>query len=108
MYVDDATSHKDFMARKSVVELSLRMVACVPLRTPKGVDGALYVDSRSIHGSLEGERLQLLEAFAAHAAVALDRAEHPYTQGLLSCLPRIDGARGELPVLVRDPAWLVG
>ena len=41
-------------------------------------------------------------------AKALDRAEHPYTRGLLSCLPRIDGARGELPVLVRDPAWLVG
>ncbi len=39
-------------------------------------------------------------------AKKLDRARHPYTQGLLSCLPRIDGAHGELPVLARDPAWL--
>ena len=36
----------------------------------------------------------------------LDRARHPYTRGLLNCLPRIDGEEGELPVLHRDPAWL--
>jgi peptide/nickel transport system ATP-binding protein len=39
-------------------------------------------------------------------AKALDEARHPYTQGLLSCLPKIDGTHGELPVLARDPAWL--
>ena len=38
----------------------------------------------------------------------LDNARHPYTRGLLGCLPQVgDGAR-ELPVLVRDPAWLDG
>ena len=36
----------------------------------------------------------------------LDQARHPYTQGLLHCLPRIDGKRAALPVLKRDPAWL--
>ena len=38
----------------------------------------------------------------------LEQARHPYTRGLLKCLPRIDGGRGELPVLERDPAWLEG
>jgi peptide/nickel transport system ATP-binding protein len=38
----------------------------------------------------------------------LQEAQHPYTRGLLSCLPRIDGAAGDLPVLQRDPAWLEG
>jgi peptide/nickel transport system ATP-binding protein len=38
----------------------------------------------------------------------LDQARHPYTRGLLNCLPRIDGSRGDLPVLKRDPAWLEG
>jgi len=33
-------------------------------------------------------------------------ARHPYTRGLLACLPRIDRASGELPVLTRDAAWL--
>ncbi len=35
----------------------------------------------------------------------LHRARHPYTRGLLHCLPQIDSDRGELPVLERDPAW---
>jgi peptide/nickel transport system ATP-binding protein len=38
----------------------------------------------------------------------LEQARHPYTRGLLKCLPRIGGTRGELPVLVRDTAWLEG
>jgi len=36
----------------------------------------------------------------------LHEAQHPYTRGLLNCLPRIDGTPGDLPVLQRDPAWL--
>ena len=36
----------------------------------------------------------------------LHDAQHPYTRGLLNCLPRIDGPRGDLSVLTRDPAWL--
>lgn len=36
----------------------------------------------------------------------LRQATHPYTQGLLDSLPRIDDDRAELPTLKRDPAWL--
>ena len=39
-------------------------------------------------------------------AAELDRAQHPYTQGLVNCLPRLDGGQDELPVLKRDPSWL--
>jgi peptide/nickel transport system ATP-binding protein len=40
-------------------------------------------------------------------AKELAQARHPYTQGLLHCLPQVDaGGRVELPVLERDPAWL--
>jgi peptide/nickel transport system ATP-binding protein len=39
------------------------------------------------------------------AASELHRARHPYTRGLLNCLPRIGGDRGSLPVLDRDAAW---
>jgi peptide/nickel transport system ATP-binding protein len=42
------------------------------------------------------------------AAAELHRARHPYTRGLLNCLPRIDTPPGELPVLKRDPSWLEG
>lgn len=40
------------------------------------------------------------------AAAELEQARHPYTRGLLNCLPSLDGEQGELPVLRRDPAWL--
>jgi peptide/nickel transport system ATP-binding protein len=39
------------------------------------------------------------------AAVDLAAARHPYTRGLLNCLPKIGGTRGPLPVLDRDAAW---
>jgi peptide/nickel transport system ATP-binding protein len=40
------------------------------------------------------------------SAAELDRAQHPYTRGLVNCLPRLDGGHDELPVLKRDPSWL--
>ncbi len=42
------------------------------------------------------------------AADRLAEAEHPYTQGLLSCLPRIDNPVETLPTLKRDPRWAGG
>ena len=39
------------------------------------------------------------------AAKDLLNAKHPYTQGLLNCLPRIGGGREPLPSLDRDAAW---
>jgi peptide/nickel transport system ATP-binding protein len=38
-------------------------------------------------------------------AAELHRAQHPYTQGLLGCLPRLDRPGQALPVLSRDAAW---
>jgi len=40
------------------------------------------------------------------AAADLDRAEHPYTRGLLAALPSLARAGEPLPVLERDRAWL--
>ncbi len=36
----------------------------------------------------------------------LRAATHPYTQGLLACLPSIDGSLAPLPVLNREASWL--
>ncbi|HWT29684.1 MAG TPA: ABC transporter ATP-binding protein [Propylenella sp.] len=40
-------------------------------------------------------------------AKGLGEARHPYTRGLLHCLPRIGGGKAPLPVLERDAAWSV-
>ena len=39
------------------------------------------------------------------AAKDLMHAKHPYTQGLLNCLPRIGGSRAPLPSLDRNADW---
>ena len=39
------------------------------------------------------------------AARDLLKAKHPYTQGLLNCLPRIGGSRAPLPGLDRNAEW---
>jgi peptide/nickel transport system ATP-binding protein len=46
---------------------------------------------------------RVLEALAARD---LALARHPYTRGLLACLPTLEGGAADLPVLTRDPAWL--
>ena len=37
----------------------------------------------------------------------LDQAKHPYTRGMLNCLPDIDNQQETLPVLQRDGAWQI-
>lgn len=45
---------------------------------------------------------RIVEEVAARDLLA---AKHPYTQGLLNCLPRIGGDRGPLPGLDRNADW---
>ena len=47
-------------------------------------------------------RGKIVEEIAAHQ---LHQAQHPYTQGLLNCLPRLGQSRHPLPVLDRRPEW---
>jgi peptide/nickel transport system ATP-binding protein len=44
--------------------------------------------------------METLEAKDLHSA------QHPYTRGLIDCLPQLDGSHEQLRVLQRDPAWL--
>ncbi len=39
------------------------------------------------------------------AAKDLHNAQHPYTRGLLNCLPKIEAHADVLPTLQRDPRW---
>jgi len=46
---------------------------------------------------------RVVEELPAHE---LAHARHPYTRGLLECLPMLSHPARRLPVMVRDPAWL--
>jgi peptide/nickel transport system ATP-binding protein len=49
-----------------------------------------------------GRLMEVCDARDLHAA------KHPYTRGLLECLPSVDVRREVLSVLERDPAWTNG
>ena len=46
------------------------------------------------------------KAMETLAARDLAKAQHPYTRGLLRCLPELERADAMLPTLKREPAWL--
>lgn len=72
--IDDAANSAAYNARMSIVNLSLRTILCVPLKTDRGVLGVIYVDSNAITRRFSERDVPLVEAFAAQAAVALERA----------------------------------
>ena len=59
---------------ESVTELKLRSILCVPLATREQVVGTLYLDNRFKDGVFGERELGLMEAFADHAAIALENA----------------------------------
>ena len=52
-----------------------------------------------------GKAMETLPAAELADASARSR-RHPYTLGLLGCLPELDRPKGKLATLTRDPAWL--
>jgi len=52
-----------------------------------------------------GRAMETLPAAELSDEAAMAR-RHPYTLGLLGCLPDLGRRRATLPTLVRDPAWL--
>lgn len=58
----------------SVHQLTLRSVACLPIRDQSGVVGALYLEHRRRRDCFGHEVVELLHAFADQAAIALGNA----------------------------------
>ena len=70
----DAQTDDRFQSKISVLSLKLRSILCVPLKSPQGVIGAVYVDNRFVSDLFNEENLELLNAFAHQAAVAIENA----------------------------------
>jgi signal transduction histidine kinase len=75
----DAQSDPRFAEQESVVFYDLRSILCAPLIVRGEVIGVIYVDNRAKSGIFEKEDLELLNVFAAQAAVAIENARL-YTQ----------------------------
>ena len=71
--IDDASSADAYQARMSIINLSLRTILCVALRTARGILGVIYVDSNAITRRFSERDVPLVEAFAAQASISLER-----------------------------------
>ncbi|MCC7139232.1 MAG: SpoIIE family protein phosphatase [Planctomycetes bacterium] len=119
--IDDAATSAAYHARMSIVNLSLRTILCVALKTSRGVLGVIYVDSNAITRRFSERDVPLVEAFAAQAAVALERVrlqeaelerdrmrrqlevaaeiQHTFLPGTFPDSPGLSGAVATVPAL---------
>ena len=70
----DLGERADLRAERSIVDLDLRSVMCVPLLDGPECLGAIYVDSRTATDAELSETARYMRTLAAHAAVALANA----------------------------------
>lgn len=70
----NASGDDRFKAARSVMNLQLRSVMCVPLTSRGARIGAIYVENRNVTGRFGPEALSPLQLFANQAAVAIDNA----------------------------------
>lgn len=84
-----AVSDDRFVASKSVQDLRLLSVLCLPLKSGNETLGALYLDNRSRHQAFEESDLRVLESFcdqatsaihSAHLADTLRKRNHELTE----------------------------
>ncbi len=59
---------------RSVLDLGLRSILCVPIRGPRGIAGALYLDHRFEAGHFLPTDLELVQSLADVIGVALENA----------------------------------
>ncbi|AKV00003.1 two component, sigma54 specific, transcriptional regulator, Fis family [Labilithrix luteola] len=67
----DAGFDPRFTKARSVHAMGLKSLLCVPIRSPDGILGAIYVDHRFSSGSFRSELVDVLLALGDQAALAL-------------------------------------
>ena len=74
LIVSDALHDKDFRGAKSVVDLQLSSVMCVPLKYRGDMLGVIYLGNDSISGLFTERDLSLLQLWAMQASMLLHTA----------------------------------
>ncbi len=101
LIADEITSALDVTVRARILEMLDEMVG----RRDMGlifISHDLPLVSRFCDRVLVMYAGRVVEEIAARD---LSNARHPYTRGLMRCMPRLGGPPGPLPVLDRDAAW---
>jgi sigma-B regulation protein RsbU (phosphoserine phosphatase) len=72
---NNAQTDERFSLQRSVTMFRLTSIMAAPLRIRGKVIGVLYVDNRAFAGQFSHQGLELLEAFAGQAAIAIHNAQ---------------------------------
>ena len=70
----DARADERFAEQRSVHAMRLTSVVCVPIESPRGQLGALYLDHRFTPACFDDEDVHVLQALGDQVAIALDNA----------------------------------
>lgn len=74
IYTSDAQADPRFASQKSIAELHLRSIMCVPLKAKDETIGIIYLDSSAQASIFLESDLYLFELFAGQAAIAIENA----------------------------------
>ncbi len=75
IYTSDAQRDKRYSKQKSIVELNLKSIMCVPMKSKEKIIGILYLDNSSEKSIFLESDLRLFEVFAGQAAIAIENAK---------------------------------
>lgn len=72
--ISDAQKDGRFDKRSSVLDLNLHSILCTPLKLKDNLIGVIYLDNRALAGIFRQRDLELVNAIAATAAIAIENA----------------------------------
>jgi len=75
IYTSDAEHDERYSRQKSILELHLKSIMCVPLKSKEKIVGILYLDNSSKSNIFLQSDLYLFELFAGQAAIAIENAK---------------------------------
>ncbi len=75
IYTSNAQEDERFANNKSVMELNLRSILCVPLKTKDRLIGVCYLDNRVATRPFVRDDLYLFNLLAEQAAIAIEKAK---------------------------------
>ena len=96
----DARADERFAEQRSVHAMRLTSVACVPIESPRGQLGALYLDHRFTPGCFDESDVHLLQALSDQVAIALDNAA--LTEALEKRTHELEGEKAKVERLLAE------